>query len=78
MTDPVLELDCRDQPCPMPVIALARHLSEVAVGDLIAVVARDPAARVDIAAWCRMRGQEYVDSDTAADGAPRYVVRRLS
>ena len=73
-----LELDCRDKPCPMPVIELARHLAEVEVGDLIAVVAHDPAARVDVPAWCRMREQAYVGADTARDGAPRYVVRRLS
>ena len=39
-----LELDCREMPCPMPVIELARHLGDVEVGELLAVVARDPAA----------------------------------
>ncbi|WP_245734825.1 sulfurtransferase TusA family protein [Nocardioides exalbidus] len=72
-----LELDCRDLPCPMPVIELARHLTEVAVGDLLAVVAHDPAAAVDVPAWCRMKQQEYAGADSADDGAPRYVVRRL-
>jgi tRNA 2-thiouridine synthesizing protein A len=73
-----LELDCRDLPCPMPVIELARHLTDVGVGELLAVVAHDPAAAVDVAAWCRMKGQDYVGPDTADDGAPRYVVRRVS
>jgi tRNA 2-thiouridine synthesizing protein A/cysteine desulfurase len=73
-----LELDCRDALCPVPVIELGRHLAEVPVGGLLAVVARDVAARTDVPAWCRMRGQEYVGQDTADDGAPRYVVRRLS
>jgi TusA-related sulfurtransferase len=50
----------------------------VAVGETVAVVAEDPAARPDVAAWCRMRGQEYVGEDTAPDGVPRYVVRRLT
>jgi TusA-related sulfurtransferase len=72
-----LELDCRDMPCPMPVIELARHVGDVGVGELLAVVARDPAAGVDVAAWCRMKAQEYVGADSADDGAPRYVVRRL-
>lgn len=76
--DVALELDCRDLPCPMPVIELARHLADVEVGSLLAVVARDPAAAVDVAAWCRMKGQDHVGTDTAADGAPRYVVRRRS
>jgi len=73
-----LELDCRGLRCPLPVIELARHLGDVAVGARIAVVTLDPAARVDVPAWCRMTGQEYVAEDTAADGAARYWVRRLS
>jgi TusA-related sulfurtransferase len=62
----------------MPVIELARHLTDVPVGELLGVVARDPAARVDVPAWCRMKEQDYVGEDTAADGAPRFVVRRVS
>lgn len=75
---PDLELDCRTMRCPMPIIELARHLEDVEVGQLIGVVAHDVAARVDVPAWCRLREQEYVGEDTAADGAPRFVVRRAS
>ncbi|TNM45069.1 sulfurtransferase TusA family protein [Nocardioides albidus] len=78
MTAPAVEIDCRDLPCPRPIIELARALPSVEVGDLLAVVARDPAARHDVPAWCRMRGQEYVGEEAAEDGAPRYVVRRVS
>lgn len=73
-----VEIDCRDLPCPRPIIELAKALPLVPVGGRIAVVARDPAARHDVPAWCRMRGQEYVGEDLADDGAPRYVVKRLS
>ena len=73
-----LELDCRGQLCPMPVIELARRIAEVEVGDVVAVVADDAAARHDVPAWCRMREQEYVGDDIAGDGVPRYLVRRLS
>jgi TusA-related sulfurtransferase len=71
-----LELDCRAMACPRPVIELARHVTDVAVGEVVAVVADDPATAVDVPAWCRMRGQEYAGSDLAADGVPRYLVRR--
>jgi TusA-related sulfurtransferase len=77
VTAPTVELDCRGLPCPRPVIELARHLADVAVGGLIGVVSDDAAAEVDVPAWCRMRGQEYAGADTAADGTPRYLVRRL-
>jgi tRNA 2-thiouridine synthesizing protein A len=73
-----LELDCRGMRCPMPVIELGRRFTEVPVGGLVAVVSTDVAAGVDVPAWCRMRGQEYVGEDVAEDGTPRYVVRRLA
>ena len=76
--EPALELDCRGRPCPLPVIELGRHLGDVQPGELIAVVAEDRAAGTDVPAWCRMRGQEYVGQDRAADGVARYWVRRLS
>ncbi|HSV40293.1 MAG TPA: sulfurtransferase TusA family protein [Nocardioidaceae bacterium] len=73
-----LELDLRGQRCPTPIVQLALHIEDVPVGGVLAVVADDPAARPDVQAWCRMRGQEYVGEDTADDGVPRFLVRRLS
>jgi cysteine desulfurase len=70
------ELDCRGMGCPLPVIRLGNAVDELEVGATIAVVADDPAARSDIAAWCRMAGHELVGEDTADDGVPRFVVRR--
>ena len=73
-----LSLDCRGMRCPLPVIRLAQRFGEVPVGGLVAVTADDPAARPDIAAWCRMRGQQYVREELAEDGVPTYLVRRVS
>lgn len=70
-------LDCRGRRCPLPILDLARHIGEVKPGDTITVEADDPAARPDIAAWCRMRGHEFVGETAAADGTPAYTVRRL-
>ena len=73
-----VEIDCRGMRCPMPVVELARAMKEVEVGQVVALVADDPAAGPDVQAWCRMREQEYVGQDTASDGVPRFLVRRLS
>lgn len=73
-----LELDCRGMLCPLPVVELGKRYAEVPVGGLVAVLADDVAARTDVPAWCRLRGQEYVGEEATADGTPRYVVRRLS
>lgn len=71
-----LVLDCRGMRCPLPVIRLATHLTEVAVGEVVEVQADDPASRVDVPAWCRMRGQEFLGEVPAGDGTPGYRVRR--
>jgi TusA-related sulfurtransferase len=73
-----LELDCRGMLCPQPVIALAKRIGDVEIGGLVGVVSTDAASRHDIPAWCRMREQEYVGEETAEDGVPRYLVRRLT
>ncbi|MEP6599133.1 MAG: sulfurtransferase TusA family protein [Actinomycetota bacterium] len=70
-------LDCRGKRCPLPILELARHIGQVAVGAMISVDADDPAARADVPAWCRMREQDYLGESTAEDGTPRYTVRRM-
>ena len=66
-----LSLDCRGMKCPRPIIEVARHIREVQVGAVLQLLADDPAAGPDLAAWCRMRGQTLVASDP-----PRFLVRR--
>ncbi|HET9871676.1 MAG TPA: sulfurtransferase TusA family protein [Propionibacteriaceae bacterium] len=70
---PSIRLDCRGQRCPRPIIELARQIRNVAVGGLVEVLADDPAAGPDLAAWCRMRGHVLVIND-----APKFAVRRLT
>ena len=76
-TEVALELDCRGMRCPLPVIRLANAIGDIAAGQVVAVAAEDTAARSDVPAWCRMRKHEYVGEDTAPDGTPRYLVRRM-
>ncbi len=72
-SEPVLVLDCLGRLCPMPVIELARALPSVPVGAVVEVLADDPAAGPDLAAWSRMRGQALESSDP-----PRFLIRRLA
>ena len=71
-----LTVDTLGRRCPIPVIELARHIGEVDVGGVVAVLSDDEAARIDIPVWCRMKGQEYLGHDTAERGT-RHLVRRL-
>ncbi|MGW5677084.1 aminotransferase class V-fold PLP-dependent enzyme [Streptomyces sp. NPDC003860] len=68
-------LDTLGKRCPIPVIELAKVIDDVPVGATITVLSDDEAARLDIPAWCAMRGQEYVGERARERGAA-YVVRR--
>ncbi|MET9252992.1 aminotransferase class V-fold PLP-dependent enzyme [Streptomyces sp. NPDC003717] len=73
---PALTVDALGRRCPVPVIELAKVIGDVPVGGTVRVLSDDEAARLDIPAWCEMRGQEYVGEEPADRGAV-YVVRRL-
>nr|BFD85269.1 cysteine desulfurase/sulfurtransferase TusA family protein [Streptomyces sp. Xyl84] len=72
-----LVLDTLGKRCPLPVIELAKVIGDVPVGGTVRVLADDEAARLDIPAWCEMRGQEYAGEEPAERGAA-YLVRRIS
>ncbi len=75
--DVALELDAVGRRCPVPVIELARAIGQVADGELAAVLSDDEAARLDIPAWCQLRGHEYV-GEQPVDRGSAYLVRRLT
>ncbi len=75
--EPGAVVDATGRPCPIPVIELARRIGDVPIGAVLVVVADDPAARLDIPAWCSMRGQEYAGEAPAGDTATAYSVRRV-
>ena len=58
----MIVLDCLGQRCPLPVIALARRIRDAGTGEVVRVLADDPAAANDIPAWCRMKDQEFLGS----------------
>ncbi len=66
--DDTLVLDASGLRCPAPVIRLARLAKDSPPGTRIAVLATDPAARLDIPAWARMRGHELVGVEPGPSG----------
>ncbi|MEU3981918.1 aminotransferase class V-fold PLP-dependent enzyme [Streptomyces sp. NPDC026672] len=72
-----LLVDALGKRCPIPVIELAKVIGDVPVGGTVRVLSDDEAARLDIPAWCEMRGQEYVGEEGAESGVA-YVVRRTT
>jgi cysteine desulfurase len=60
VTEVALTLDTLGLRCPQPVIELARRIGSVPVGSVVALLADDEAARLDVPAWCEMRGHDYL------------------
>ena len=72
MSGPALRLDCTGMRCPRPIIEIGRRIGEVEAGEVVELLADDPAAAPDLAAWCRMRGHQLLASEP-----PRFLVRRV-
>ncbi|HUG47416.1 MAG TPA: sulfurtransferase TusA family protein [Candidatus Limnocylindria bacterium] len=71
---PLRELDARGLKCPMPIVRTAQAMKELAAGELLEVVATDPGAVADFAAWSRTTGHQLLSS-VSADGEFRFLLR---
>jgi tRNA 2-thiouridine synthesizing protein A len=74
---PALSLNALGKKCPLPIIMLAGRIGEVAVGQVVEVLADDPAARTDVPAWCGLKSHEYLGlSRLPDDGGWAFLIRR--
>lgn len=60
----------------MPVIELAKVIGEVDVGDVVLLLATDPAARVDVPVWCRMQRHTLRSAEPFDGGGLQFLVER--
>ena len=54
-------VDSRGSFCPGPITDLFRAYRQANVGDVIELLATDPAAKSDVTAWARRSGNEILD-----------------
>ena len=72
---PAFTIDALGKKCPIPIIMLADRIRDVRVGQLIEVLADDPAAKSDLPAWCALKSQEFVGTKDLETGWS-FLVRR--
>ncbi|MET1125228.1 MAG: sulfurtransferase TusA family protein [Archaeoglobaceae archaeon] len=68
-------VDCIGLYCPEPVFRARRAMEEAKVGDVIEILADDPAAESDIPVLVKKLGQELVEFEKGEDGVLRFVVK---
>lgn len=61
----ILELDCKNLICPMPIIKLAQAIKLVDIGGIVQMEATDPGSKHDVPAWARRTGHELLEADEA-------------
>jgi len=71
-----IAIDAKGMVCPLPIIELARAAAVADAGDEITVECTDIAARIDVPAWARMTGNDFV-GETETDGGAFALTVRL-
>jgi tRNA 2-thiouridine synthesizing protein A len=55
----VTTLDARGLSCPLPLLLARRRMTELRGGDTLLVLATDPEAPLDLAAWAAEEGHSF-------------------
>lgn len=55
------EIDARSLLCPLPVLKARKRLKGMGTGQVLKLVADDPAAVIDVPHFCNEQGYELVD-----------------
>ena len=69
-------LDATGLFCPEPVMLLHNKMRDIAVGELLEVLATDPSTQRDIPRFCQFLGHELLEQ-VEEDGQYRYLLRKL-
>ena len=76
VAEPVeIEVDARGLLCPLPVLRLRKRLLGAAQGQVVRLLATDPAAVIDVPHFCAQGGHELLEALALPDGATAYRVR---
>lgn len=68
-------LDCSGVLCPMPIVSVSKAIKEIAVGQVLKMLATDPGSEADVAAWSRQTGQKVIDSHREDSKFVYYIQR---
>lgn len=77
MTDTAaeIEVDARGLLCPLPVLRLRKRLLTAPRGQVVVLLATDPAAAIDVPHFCAESGHELLGSVSLPGGGTGWRVR---
>ncbi len=75
MTSHTAEIDTRGLLCPLPVLKARKRLKSLKSGEILKVLATDPAAVIDFPHFCNETGHELIES-SEDHGILVFVIRK--
>lgn len=69
------EVDARGLNCPLPILRTKKALNDMMTGQLLRIVATDPASQRDFQAFSRQTGNALIDQ-SAANGEFIFLLRK--
>ncbi len=70
-------LDTKGMSCPLPILKAKKALGNVPTGGTLEVLATEPGAQKDFAAFCRHTGNELLES-TEDGGVFSFVIKHTA
>ncbi|MFD0686269.1 sulfurtransferase TusA family protein [Actinomadura fibrosa] len=71
-SDPVV-IDGGDRSCVRLLLELRGRIADLPAGTVVHLIATDPAAPIDLPAWCHLTGHDYLGP--VEGGRPTYALR---
>jgi tRNA 2-thiouridine synthesizing protein A len=73
---PKFKLDCIGLFCPEPLFQTRQKIDELEIGDILEVLADDPAAEEDLNRFCKRTGQVMLKIEKTTEGF-RFLIKKL-
>ena len=68
-------LDCLGLFCPVPIVKTSERFKQLSIGQVLEVVADDPGIKMDMPAWCKNTGNEFLGIEEE-NGTYKIYVRK--
>ena len=75
LVNPDRQIDCTGLFCPMPIVKAREALTRMAVGEILAMLADDPASVTDMRSWAEHTGHDLLQV-TRREAVYRFLVRK--
>ena len=69
-------LDCIGLYCPVPILNTRKAMDKLRVGEVLEVLADDPAAEPDLKSWAKRTGQKIVKIEKTDEGL-RFLIQKM-